>query len=111
MTAKQSFLKRRSFAQGKALLDLAHIATRRLYCDSLRFWRSCPGRPCKRHRRCLGDPTNCLLRGLIFVPPSMRLRARKRVIAGGPRRIPPASHCEWQIRRATFQEVVSWRFG
>jgi hypothetical protein len=50
------------------------------------------------------------MRGLIFVPPSQRLRARRQVIAGGPRRIAPASHIEWVIRRADFVSVASWQF-
>lgn len=29
------FLKRRSFEEGRALVDAAHIATQRLYCDAL----------------------------------------------------------------------------
>jgi hypothetical protein len=107
---KQDFLKRRSFMEGRALIDAAHLVTQRLYCDALRFWRRCSRPDCKRHRRCCGAPTRCLMRGLIFVPPSQRLRARRQVIAGGPRRIAPASHIEWVIRRADFVSVASWQF-
>ncbi len=110
-TPEPNFLKRRSFAQGKALTDLAHIATHRLYCDALRLWRRCTKRACKRHRRCCGDPTGCLMRGLMAVPPSQRLRAQRQVIAGGPRRETPQSHIEWQVRRAPFHAVVTWTFG
>jgi hypothetical protein len=110
-STKQNFHKRRSFEQGKAEIDAAHIATQRLYCDALRFWRRCSLRTCKRHRRCCGAPTACLLRGLMFVPPSRRLRAQKKVIAGGPRRMPPATHVEWLIRRTELKSVVSWDFG
>ena len=110
-SAKQGFLKRRNFAQGKAEIDAAHVATRRLYCDALRFWRRCARRDCKRHRRCCGDASGCLMRGLMFVPPSRRLRAQQSVIAGGPRRIPPATHVEWTVRRADFKSVVAWEIG
>jgi hypothetical protein len=110
-SSEPNFLKRRTFAQGKVLADAAHLATHRLYCDALRFWRHCARPACKRHRHCCGDATSCLERGMIFVPPSQRLRARRKVIAGGTRRIPPQSHIEWQVRRGTFQEVVSWDFG
>ena len=48
LSTEQNFLKRRSFEQGKAEIDAAHIATQRLYCDALRFWRRCSLRPCKR---------------------------------------------------------------
>jgi hypothetical protein len=109
--SKQDFLKRRTFAQGKAELDAAHIATRRLYCDALRFWRRCARPACKRHRRCLGEPGQCLLRGLPYVPPSQRLKARQQVIAGGPRHIAPATHIEWCVRREELKKVVSWGFG
>jgi hypothetical protein len=91
--------------------DAAHIATHRLYCDALRFWRHCPMRPCKRHRRCLGEPTGCLMRGLPAVPQPQRLKAQQEVIAGGPRRIAPATHIEWYLRRTELATVVSWGFG
>jgi hypothetical protein len=109
--AKQNFHKRRSFEQGNAEIDAAHVATRRLYCDALRFWRRCGQGACKRHRRCCGDASLCLLRGLIFVWPSRRLRAQQKVIAGGSRRIPPATHFEWTVRRNDFKSVVSWDLG
>jgi hypothetical protein len=108
---KQNFLKRRSFEQGRAELDAAFLATQRLYCDVLEFWRGCALRSCKRHRRCCGAPGQCLLRGLVRVPPSRRLKARNDVIAGGPRRIAPATHVEWSTRRADFKSVASWSFG
>jgi hypothetical protein len=108
---KQNFLKRRSFEDGQALTDAAHIATHRLYCDALGFSRRCSKRPCRRHRRCLGEPTGCLVRGLPYVPQARRLEAQKQVIAGGPRRIPPTSHMEWFVRRAALAKLVSWGFG
>jgi len=50
------------------------------------------------------------MRGLPYVQPSERLEARKEVIAGGPRRLAPATHVEWFIRRTALETVVSWRF-
>ena len=108
---RRDFLKRRSFAQGKAEIDAAHLATHRLYCDVFKFWRRCAKPPCKRHRRCVGEPTGCLLRGLTAVPGAERFKAQKEVIAGGPRRIPPATHIEWFIRRTELATLVSWGFG
>jgi hypothetical protein len=108
---KQDYLKRRSFAQGKAEVDAAHRATHRLYCEVLRFWRFCPNGACRRHRRCYGDPTHCLGRNHFYVPQSRRLRAQKQVIAGGPRRLPLATHAEWTVRRASFFELMRWEFG
>ena len=99
---KQDFLKRRSFAEGHALIHAAHLATYRLYCDAFGFWRRCQLRTCQRHRRCLGESSGCIIRGLIHVPLAERIKAQPEVIAGGPRRIPPASHIERQLRRETL---------
>jgi hypothetical protein len=107
----QNFLKRRSIEDGRALTDAAHVATHRLYCDALSFWRRCAKRTCKRHRRCLGEPTGCLMRGLPFVPQAERLKAQREVITGGPHRVPPATHIEWCLRRTELATLVSWGFG
>jgi hypothetical protein len=109
-TAKD-FQKRRTYEEGRALMDAAHLAVQRLYCDALGFWHRCKSKPCRRHRRCCGNQTACLLRGLPFVPPAQRVKAEKAVIAGGPRRAPPASHAEWVVRRSALRNLVSWGFG
>jgi len=106
-----NYSKRRTFGQGRALVDAAHVATYRLYCDVLALWRRCPKQPCRRHRRCAGEPTGCLMRNLPFVPQAERLKAEKEVISGGPRRVPPATHIEWQVRRTALAAVVSWALG
>ncbi len=106
-----NYNKRRTFDQGRALIDAAHVATYRLYCDVLAFWRTCPKAPCKRHRRCAGEPAGCLMRNLPFVPQAERLKAEKEVIAGGPRCIPPATHMEWQVRRTALATVMTWQIG
>jgi len=105
------YLKRRTFERGRAEVDAAHIATCRLYCDALHLWRRCALPTCRRHRHCLGEPTSCFVRGLPTVPPARRLEAQKEVIAGGPRRIPPATHIEWTVRRSALKQIVSWGFG
>jgi hypothetical protein len=105
------FLKRRSREDGLAQVDAAHVATHRLYCETLKFWRRCALRGCKRHRRCLGEPTGCLMRGLPAVPHAERLTAQQQVIAGGPRRIAPATHIEWCLRRTELATVTRWGFG
>lgn len=105
---KGNFQKRRTLEQGRAEIDAAHIATQRHYCDALKFWRRCKLRGCKRHRRCCGEPTRCLLHGIIHVPQARRLEAQKEVIAGGRRRIPPATHVEWTIRRSELKTLIDW---
>jgi hypothetical protein len=106
-----NFLKRRSFEQGKAEIDAAHTATHRLYCDVLRLWRRCSQRACTRHRRCHGEPTGCFVRALPYVWPSRRLKAQDEAIAGGPRRIAPATHIEWTVCRTELKKLVSRGFG
>ena len=108
---EKQFLKRRTFAQGKGLADDAHAATWRLYCETFRLWTSCRLKPCKRHRRCCGEPAACLMRGLPSVPPAERAAAEKAVVAGGPRRIPPATHMEYVVRRQPLASLVAWRPG
>ncbi len=106
-----NFLKRRTFEEGKAQVDAAHVATWRLYCEVLKFWRGCPRAACKRHRRCLGEPARCLMRGLPSAPLAERLKAEQAVIAGGPRRVAPASHIEWTIRRNALATLTAWKLG
>jgi hypothetical protein len=104
------FQKRRTFAQGKPLLDAAHLATYRLYCDAFAFWRSCADKACLRHRRCTGDARRCLGARFWTVSQARRLRAQAVVIAGGGQRLPPASHVEWTVRREEFARLLSWPF-
>jgi hypothetical protein len=75
----------------------------------LRLWRSCPLKTCRRHRRCLGEPAACLLRGLPFVTPAQRREAAKAVMAGGPRRIAPATQLEWKVRREPLPALKTWQ--
>jgi hypothetical protein len=108
-TNEKQYLKRRSVEDGIKLADAAHVATWRLYCEVLRFWRACKVRKCRRHRRCLGEPAGCLMRGLPSVPEVQRIAAAKEVIVGGPRRIAPATHLEWVVRREPLPALTSWR--
>ena len=49
---KPPYLKRRTFEEGRAQADAAHVATCRLYCDALDLWRGCAKPRCRRHRCC-----------------------------------------------------------
>jgi hypothetical protein len=51
------------------------------------------------------------MRGLPAVPQERRLAVANEVIAGGPRRIAPASHMEWLVRRQPMPMLTSWRAG
>jgi hypothetical protein len=103
------FTKRRSVEDGLKLADAAHEAVWRLYCEVFGFWRACSGKKCRRHRRCLGEPAGCLMRGLPSVAPARQLAAAKEVAAGGPRRVPPATHLEFIARREPLTVLTSWR--
>jgi hypothetical protein len=103
---EKDFTKRRSVEDGLKLADAAHVAVWRLYCDVFALWRRCRKRPCRRH---CGEPAGCLMRGLPSVPPAQRETAAKEVIAGGRKRIAPASHIEWHLRREPLPMITTWR--
>jgi hypothetical protein len=106
---EKEFTKRRSVDAGMALADAAHAAVWRLYCEVFAFWRGCRMKKCRRHRRCVGEPAPCLMRGLPSVPEAERQSATAVVIAGGPRRMAPATHMEWRLRREPLPLVMAWR--
>jgi hypothetical protein len=106
---EKAFTKRRSVDDGLALADQAHAAVWRLYCEVFAFWRGCRVKKCRRHRRCLGAPAPCLMRGLACVPEAEQRAAAAAVIAGGPRRVAPATHMEWRLRREPLPLVMAWR--
>jgi hypothetical protein len=104
---EKDFLKRRSLQDGLKLADAAHVATWRLYCETLHLWRACKGCECRRHRRCLGQPASCLMRSLSGVSQAQRLAAATDVIAGGPRRAGDASGMAGTPRTATGAHLVA----
>jgi hypothetical protein len=106
---EKQFTKRRPVEAGLALADAAHVDTWRLYGEVLRLWRTCRIGKCRRHRRCLGEPAACLLRALPSVSHAQQLDAAKAVMAGGPRRIPPATQLEWKVRREPLPALMQWQ--
>jgi hypothetical protein len=110
-TDRGNYLKRRTFETGLAEVDAAHRATFRLYCNVLALWRRCRMRKCLRHRQCLGgEPNMCFTRALPSVHPQARIEARRQVIKGGPRRLPPATHIERLVRREELKALMRWKF-
>jgi hypothetical protein len=110
-TERGKYLKRRTVEQGLAEVNAAHRATFRLYCDALDLWRRCRSRACLRHRQCLGDePNMCFARAMPFVHPQARIEARRQAIKGGSRRLAPATHIEWFVRREELKELMRWDF-
>ena len=94
-----NFNKRSTPERRAALADAAQSATARLYNDVLEFWRQSLRKPCKRHRCCAGEPLQCLRRNRGSVAEHNYEPARSWVMLGGRRRIPPANHVEWGMRR------------
>lgn len=93
-------VNKRSTADQRAVLaDAAQAATARLYADVLEFWQICLRKKCRRHRRCAGEPIACLRRNAPTVAPHNYEPARSWVVIGGRKRIPPANHVEWGMRR------------
>ena len=105
---EKEFTKRRSIEAGLVLANAAHVATWRLHCEVLGLWRVCRLKKCRRHRRCRGEPAACLFRALPSVPHAQQLEAEKEVMAGGPRRVPPATHLEWTVRREPLPSLMRW---
>lgn len=97
--------KRPSPKQHQALYNAALAATQRLYCEVLELWRSCQKPRCRRHRRCAGEPQPCLRRAYFNMPADRHDELQAQVIAGGPRRIPPATQTARQLRRHPLSSV------
>ncbi len=79
--------------------EAAFAAIRRLYAEALPLWRFCRRGYCRRHQQCSGEARHCLARGWPLMPAELQTQAFEEVIRGGPRRLPPATHTEWHLRR------------
>ncbi len=79
--------------------EAAFVAIRRLFAEVLPLWRFCRRGYCRRHKQCCGDIRPCVERCWPQMPPALQNAAHRQVIAGGPRRVPPATHMEWALRR------------
>ena len=101
----KDFNKRRSIEARLKLADAAHVATWRLYCEVLALWRGCRNEKCRRHRRCLGEAAACLC-GRSRACRRPTVGSGERAMAGGPRRVPPATHLEWLVRREPLPRLT-----
>jgi hypothetical protein len=91
--------KRLTPEEDVAQREAAFAAIRRLYCEVVPVWRFCRRGYCRRHQQCCGDIGPCLERGWPLIPPELQKAAFDQVQVGGPRRLPPATHKEWRLRR------------
>jgi hypothetical protein len=76
----------------------AFASIRGLYGESLPLWRTCARAYCRRHRCCGGDSKACLPRTWRLTPPDVQQAVYALVMRGGPRRVPAATHREWELR-------------
>jgi hypothetical protein len=103
---RQHLNKRYTPHQQQELYDAAKVATQRLYCDVLEIWRGCGDKKCRRHLQCKGNPAACLKSGSQTISRKRQRRAYTEVLSGGPRRVPPANHKEWGMRRTPLSTIV-----
>ena len=79
--------------------EAAFAAIRRLYGAVVPVWQSCQRGYCRRHQQCSRDIRPCLERGWPLLPTALQNKAWWQVVAGGPRRVPPATNTERILRR------------
>ena len=79
----------------------AFAAIRALFCQVTQPWQSCRRSYCRRHRCCIAEagPGACLKRHWPLLTPAAQKAAHIDVIKGGPRRVRPQTHTEWDLRR------------
>ncbi len=92
------FWKRRTPDDERALREAAFAAIKRLYAESLPLWRACGRGYCRRHKQCAGEAAPCVKRAWPLMPPEVQERAYEEMRRGGPRRLPPATRLEWDLR-------------
>jgi hypothetical protein len=77
----------------------AFAAIKQLYRDELPLWNVCDRGFCRRHHRCVADARGCLPHNWPRLSQQMQDDAYRQVLAGGPRRVPPQSRIEEELRR------------
>jgi hypothetical protein len=84
-------------------------ALKRAYCDIFGLWRSCPFKPCRRHRACAGDCSVCLKRGMASVPREVQWRARQRLIRATPESAGPPERTARECMPVALFELEAQR--
>jgi hypothetical protein len=67
------------------------------YCGIFKFWRDCVFRPCRKARRCIGDPQACLRRRAPEVPRDRQWQARQQILTSTPASAGPAERTAREI--------------
>jgi hypothetical protein len=98
-SGRRRYSKRTTPQQEAAQREIAFAAIRLLYREVLPLWRTCRRGLCRRHRRCCGEVRGCLARGWPLLSQAQQEMAFAQVKHGGPRRVPPATQLERQLRR------------
>jgi hypothetical protein len=93
------YLKRYTREEEELQRDNAFAAIRALYAEVLPLCGSCTRGFCRRHQRCCGNAHACVKRTWPLLSAAAQNRAQAQVATGGPRRLPPATHLEWALRR------------
>ena len=91
------FFKHISQEERRALREAAFAAIKKLYAACLPLWRHCRRGACRRHKICAGGD-GCLKRAWPLLTEEVQDAAFHQVMAGGPRRIPPATAVERELR-------------
>jgi hypothetical protein len=91
--------KRQTPEEQRERKEVAFAAIRKLYAEVLPLWRSCRRGYCRRHKMCGGaDALPCLTRTWPLLSKNLQTQAWWAVVAGGPRRIRPATQFEQHSR-------------
>jgi hypothetical protein len=67
------------------------------YCGIFKFWQDCAFKPCRKARRCIGDPHACLQRRAADVPRDRQWQARQEMLASTPANAGPPERTAREI--------------
>jgi hypothetical protein len=84
----------------------AFTAIRKLFAAVVPLWPGCRRASCRRHHRCHGDFRPCLKRNWPLLSSAAQKAAHIEVMRGGPRRLPPRTRSELELRGYPPSEFV-----